>query len=67
MCFMLYDSNHWNLFSGLNSHFIENDLKVPYISVVTVATRPSLASMILQMILAAVLTFNLYETVWKRQ
>lgn len=67
MCFMFYDSNYWNVFSGLDSHFIENDLKVPSISVVTVATLPSLASMILQMILAAVLTFNLYETVWKQQ
>lgn len=52
---------------GLDSHFIENDLKVPSIPVVTVATLPPLASMILQMILAAVLTFNLYETAWKRQ
>lgn len=67
MCFMLYDSNYWNLFSGLDPRFIENDLKVPFISVVAVATLPPLASMILQMILAAVLTFNLYETVWKRQ
>lgn len=67
MCFMFYDSNDWNLLSGLSSHLIENDLKVPSIAVVAVATLPSLASMILQMILAAVLTFNLHETVWKRQ
>lgn len=32
--------------------------KFPFIFVVTVATLPSLAAMILQMILAAVLTFN---------